>query len=310
MNYNSLNNRDYELYNYNSSDYPSGLINKNIDHYFNDILTQPEIKNTSVIAKSDYTWSKFYSEYIEHNILFIIILIGVVIFLIIRYYSLEAEEAENKELDPDTDTDTDDEFDSKTKKKIKKKYKKKFDKYKQQIDNEKQQILNIIDELSSMNYEDQAYTSNLENQYNQKINQLTDLQRQNEINQLQQLQQLDALEEYQKQMLGKSKLPYNDEGNELNHHQVPLKNQSNKSNGSNQQSQPGQQRKPKQTPIKQTPVKKTTFVQPDRNPLDYTIKNYDTDTDEDNSYYYKVNSKKNYGKNDVFDGFIVEPPFN
>ncbi len=88
MNYNSLSNRDFEIYNnYETTDFNSNpLINPKINDYFANILNQPEPPKTySVISKNDFTLKNFYQNYIEPNMLFIIIIIGFVIFLLIRY---------------------------------------------------------------------------------------------------------------------------------------------------------------------------------------------------------------------------------
>ena len=61
---NSLNNREWELYNFEniagSTEYDNILINKDIDNYFNDLINKPVISNNNyIITKSNYTFSKF-----------------------------------------------------------------------------------------------------------------------------------------------------------------------------------------------------------------------------------------------------------
>jgi hypothetical protein len=241
MNYNSISNKDYELYNNftDSVNYSNNrLINNKINNYFNDMLNKPISKNYSVINKSDYSWSKFYNDYIEHNLLFIVILIGVVIFLVIRYYSMHLD------IDKRNNDDSDESFDNinnSYSKHKKNKYKNKFLNYKKKLHNEKQKILNIIDELSTLNYEDKLYHSHLEKNYNQEINKLKELSQHN---------------------------------------------------------------------INKISIIKEKIIEPNKNPLDFTIKNYDSDEylDED-SNYYNINKNINHKDNTIGDLYI-EPPYN
>ena len=87
---NSLGGREWELYNFEqmggSSDYDNILINKDIDNYFNELISKPIPNQNTLITKSNYNFDKFYSDYIEHNLLFIVLLVGIIIFLIIRHY--------------------------------------------------------------------------------------------------------------------------------------------------------------------------------------------------------------------------------
>lgn len=84
MNYdfknNLFHNNDFELSNNNRSQ----LISKKIDTYFNDLVKIPEPIQVSG-GKSDFTFSKFYDEYIEHNLLLLFIILCLVIFLFIKY---------------------------------------------------------------------------------------------------------------------------------------------------------------------------------------------------------------------------------
>lgn len=87
---NSLTGREWEIYNLDqigaSTEYDNILINKDIDNYFNDLLSKPVPMQNNLISKSNYNFDKFYSDYIEHNLLFIVVLVGIIIFLIIRHY--------------------------------------------------------------------------------------------------------------------------------------------------------------------------------------------------------------------------------
>ena len=85
---NSLTNREWELYNYGgaSSEYDNALINKDIDNYFNELVSKPIPPTSQHALKSTYGFDKFYTDYIEHNLIFIVVLVGIIIFLFIRYY--------------------------------------------------------------------------------------------------------------------------------------------------------------------------------------------------------------------------------
>ena len=87
---NSLGGREWEIYNFEqiggSSEYDNILINKDIDNYFNELISKPISNQNTLITKSNYNFDKFYSDYIEHNLLFIVLLVGIIIFLIIRHY--------------------------------------------------------------------------------------------------------------------------------------------------------------------------------------------------------------------------------
>lgn len=108
--------------------YPN-LVSKNIDSYFNNLLNQQYvIKN-----KNEFNFSKFYSEYIEHNILLIFIITIIIIIFIVKYYNKHEK------------------FDNNNYTCIKKKIRKKKVNN-TNLEEEKQSILDIIDELSSLNY--------------------------------------------------------------------------------------------------------------------------------------------------------------
>ena len=109
------------------------LVSKNIDIYFNELILKPDpVKNV-------YTFSNFYDEYIEHNILLLFIIACLVVFFIIKYYNKYTEEYIN--IDPVNVNKCNT---------IKKKIKKNISKTNLEL--EKKSILDIIDELSSLNY--------------------------------------------------------------------------------------------------------------------------------------------------------------
>lgn len=174
---NSNKNREWELYNFNnvgnSTEYDNLLINKDIDNYFNDIISKPiTVPNTNPI-KSNYNFNKFYKDYIEHNLIFIVVLVGIIIFLIIRYY---VKDYDNYKIDENNKIENNKMFNkekTKNKKyidKFKNKSKKleiernKLINYKIELDREKQQILSIIDELSNINEFDNYNNYNIDNQ--------------------------------------------------------------------------------------------------------------------------------------------------
>lgn len=173
---NSFNNREWELYNLGggdpSSEYENILINKDIDNYFNDLVSKP-IPTTQPILKQTYSFNKFYSDYIEHNLIFIVVLIGIVIFLFIRHYvkdfDNDIENFDTKENLSDNKKNiktSDSELNDKQIEILKKKHERKLQierlklaKYKKDLDIEKNKILSIIDELSNMN--EFEYSKNL-----------------------------------------------------------------------------------------------------------------------------------------------------
>lgn len=284
---NSFTNRDYELYNGNyTSEYNTGLINPKINNFFNDVLSKPEPVYQSVI-KTDYTWNKFYKDYIEHNLLFIVILIGIVIFLVIRYHTkdMDHDKRNNDYFDCDTDTDSDDsELDSKKiKKKLKKKYKTKFKKYKQELDDERNKVLNIIDELSNINYEDQSYNEYLRDNYGKQVAQLETQRKQDMVEQQRQIEELkqfsNVIEAKKTDMIGQHMIKH------LNQNQVPdvvqLKSKNIKYSDSN-----------------------------NKNPLDHTIKNWDDSTDDDKSSFYNLKKYNKQNQDDFVNGLYIEAPYN
>jgi hypothetical protein len=184
---NSLTNRDWELYNFGgngaTSEYDNILINKDIDNYFNDLVSKPIVPVQTTI-KPTYSFDKFYSDYIEHNLIFIVVLIGIIIFLFIRHYvkdfdndTSNSDKTENFSNNKnESNTDDDSENNQKQIEILKKKHARKLQieklrlaKYKRDLDVEKQKILSIIDELSNMNEYEYAKNQTpvyLNNQYN------------------------------------------------------------------------------------------------------------------------------------------------
>ena len=283
----NLPNRDYELYNNNyTSDYNPGLINPKINTFFNDVLNKPDPVYTSVI-KTEQSWNKFYKDYIEHNLLFFIILIGVVFFLIIRYYTLDLDPDKKNtdefgnyldDSDDTDDTDIDDNDDKKNiKRKLKKKYKSKLKKYKKELYNEKNKILNIIDELSELNYEDKSKNQLIRNNYDKQISQLEYQRKQDNIEQQRQLEELRQLNDII---------------------------QAKKNNVMDFQ----------QKKQRQKLNKKLEFDIETKNPLDHTIKNFDDDDDDDDdddlSNYYNLKKNTKQNKDNFVDGIYIDTPFN
>lgn len=279
---------NFDLYNYNlqTSEYPSGLINDNINNYYNNLLNVPE---PPPVETFKFDWSKFYSNYIEHNLLFIVILIGTVIFLVIRYYTLKAEK--------DDDNDTTDNSHYKSKKKNKQK--KNSNNNINSTDYDKQKILNIIDELSNINYEEKSYTNNIINEYQQRLAILKELQFKQDLQQKEQLRQFQQLQELQQKIPNINNNIYKDTINELNHHTNKVNTNPNPNNANKS--------------INKTTNKTVKIVDPDRHVLDQTIKNFDTDSDSDSdndSYFYKLKKNKKTNKYNDFDGLCIEPPYN
>ena len=228
-NFEILNN--YEIVNNNKS----LMVSKKIESYFNDLVKIPEAVQTG--GKNDFSFTKFYNEYIEHNLLLLFIILCLVIFLIVKYinknYYTDTEKKNeykenfnykspknkskvikqnsnnfnnDKNYDDeyfddeyhDDDYYNNEDFDDnevvddnyhkllqiKKLKKIKRekimKIKKENEKKKHLLELEKQSILDIIDELSKINYEkiennnkvinQQKYNNDLNNDSNSDLN--------------------------------------------------------------------------------------------------------------------------------------------
>lgn len=278
-------NKDYDTYNnFETTDFNSNpLINPKLNDYFNNIINQPEPqRNYVILSKSDYSWSNFYHDYIEPNMLFIIIIMGFVIFFLIRYYTMDYDINDDNDTNTTLDKldDSDDSDDSGLNSRSKKKYKSKLKKYKKDLDEEKKKILYVIDELSSINYEEKKYYSSIENNYNQQLQQIKELQKKQEMQDLEEIRQLKELQ--QQIVSGNIILPKQNKLNELNELNQPKQKNSNTGK---------------------------KFIEPDRHPLDLTIKNNDTESDEDSNYYnIKKYNKKN--KDDFISDIYIEPPYN
>ena len=130
------------------------LVSRKMDTYFNDLLNVPDNLQTGGI-RSEYGFGKFYSEYIEHNLLLLFIILCLGIFLVIKYINKNSEYDENITKNDDNttqeETDTDDTKNPRTKKSKINSNKK--DIKRELLELEKQSILDIIDELSNINYE-------------------------------------------------------------------------------------------------------------------------------------------------------------
>ena len=129
------------------------LISNKLDKYFNKLINvKPKIPENKTLPISD----NFYSTYIEPNLLLLILLLGLIIFLLLRFYNkYYIEEYENNDNENNNNIRLEKELNKTLKEKNKLiKQIKDVEKYKKKIDDEKNQILSIIDELSSLNYED------------------------------------------------------------------------------------------------------------------------------------------------------------
>ena len=182
-------NKSNGLTNINIPGNPNFLISKKIDTYFNDLIQIPD-PPTIKSNKTYYTFAKFYDEYIEHNILLLFIILGLVIFLVVKYY--------NKYYYENYDIINPNKIIIK-KNKSKEKIKNKAIERKK-LEEDKQSILDIIDELSTINYKKiKANKQQLEkdflsdnsnydeydeiNEYNSHINQTNQNNQTNQTNQ-------------------------------------------------------------------------------------------------------------------------------
>jgi hypothetical protein len=171
-----------KIYNYDiTSEYNNALINKDINNYFDELISKPNVEQQHIIVKSNYNFSKFYVDYIEHNLLFIVLLIGIVFFLVIRYFIKDFDDEKIEKIEKIKKNTEDDNIENysdiknsnknnndkkqinndeeliKKKIKIEKLNQKqnlekiKLINYKKKLDIEKERILSIIDELSTIN---------------------------------------------------------------------------------------------------------------------------------------------------------------
>lgn len=177
-----------------SSEYDNLLINKDIDNYFNNIISKPiQISTPQNPIKSNYNLNKFYLDYVEHNLIFIVALVGIIIFLIIRHFGKDHDTfnsdkkpnnisvknvSDNKNVSDDKNTEKMKKIYQKQNEKINNRSKKleiekyKLANYKIKLNKEKQKILSIIDELSNINDLELSNQNNKNNQIylNQDIN--------------------------------------------------------------------------------------------------------------------------------------------
>jgi hypothetical protein len=170
-----MNNYNQKLFESMNNNAPN-LVSKNIDDYFNKLLNDIN-SDTKVNDKPS-----FYTTYIEHNILLIVILIFIAIFLFFRYYSKKSVNKGGWDGDGDGGSgggggdgggdgngdggdggNGDIEKKEKSKKKKKKIIKKHIDnelkllyEEKKALENEKKSLLNIIDDLSNYNVKNDA----------------------------------------------------------------------------------------------------------------------------------------------------------
>lgn len=162
-----FNNNNFEVVNNTKS----LLISKKIENYFDDLIKVPDVAQNGGVTSTSFSFSNFYKEYIEHNILLLFIIMCLVIFLIVKYinkhyYSFTTTPIQNdnkyenyKYENYSYDDDDTDEIEENKKKYIKKKLekqkllklKKENERQKHLLELEKQSIMDIIDELSNIN---------------------------------------------------------------------------------------------------------------------------------------------------------------
>lgn len=151
---------------FRSNDTISSLsICKNVENYFNNMIDTKQ-QTGGVIFNTNNTFKNFYDKYIIPNALLIVLIIAVIILVIIRYLCDKSSKKLNKNIDNINENDiiqdeitehvvkqvilpeSSHKFDDRNKYK---KYKNKLRKEREEIKKEKLKILEIIDELSSMN---------------------------------------------------------------------------------------------------------------------------------------------------------------
>jgi hypothetical protein len=142
------------------------LISKNIELYFDDLVKVPEPPQIG----GSFSLSKFYSEYMEHNILLLFIILCLVIFLIVKYINKNYYENTIHTIKNENDIENN-EFlknTNKIKKKLSKdkllKIKRHNEKEKRLLELEKQTIMDIIEELSIINNEKMQHNNKIINQ--------------------------------------------------------------------------------------------------------------------------------------------------
>jgi len=125
----------------------SNLISKNISGYFDDLINKPII--TPPLKQS--TMSSFYKNYVEHNLLLIIIIIFIIIFLLFKYFSKNYFN-DNIENDEKIEKNKKEKERKKIDKERELKLRQKIQRERNLLEKEKSEILSIIDELSEINY--------------------------------------------------------------------------------------------------------------------------------------------------------------
>jgi hypothetical protein len=129
---------------FESNNLNTNLVSRKLDDYFTNLISK-QVGSSSKIIKNEYTFNKFYNDYIDPNFLLLFLILGVILFLIFKYY--------NKYYIEDDDNFDVIEKNNKNKENlILKKQLQYVKKYKKTLDQEKDKILSIIDELSLMNY--------------------------------------------------------------------------------------------------------------------------------------------------------------
>jgi len=170
MNYNSIINKTHETFDFRNNIFSSvqnfdninnPLINKNIDDYFNQIINRVEPIKTVNIIKTESFFSRFYNDYIIDNMLLIVILIFICIYLVIRYYT---KEFDNQNINTKNETKKILIKNKLDKKKLLNTQNKLLN-YKKQLDFEKNKIISIIDELSTINYDDIKQINQFQEKY-------------------------------------------------------------------------------------------------------------------------------------------------
>lgn len=130
---------------FESNNLNTNLVSRKLDDYFTNLISK-QTGSSSKIIKNEYTFNKFYNDYIDPNFLLLFLILGVILFLIFRYYN-------KYYIEEDDDNFEVIEKNNKNKENlILKKQLQYVKKYKKTLDQEKDKILSIIDELSLMNY--------------------------------------------------------------------------------------------------------------------------------------------------------------
>lgn len=142
------------------------LVSNQLDNYFNELLkSQKIIQNSPIHVKHSPGFSKFYSEYIEHNILLLFIIFCLVIIFIAKYYYNE-NSCDTNIKDNDKKYSHDQRkhkhgqqkySHSHSQQKYLDDYKKQIEQDKMSLEREKENVLSIINELSFLSDEKIKY---------------------------------------------------------------------------------------------------------------------------------------------------------